>query len=356
MAERPEIAVYAPMKPPDHPVPSGDREIARLTLRALERAGFAPRLVSRLRTWEGAGDPARQCEIAAEAKREVARLHRELGARPPAAWLTYHSYYKAPDLVGAEVATALGLPYAVSEPSIAPKRRNGPWARFAAASEAAIARADRLFWTTERDRPALEAAGHGPRMVHLPAFVEPGPPVRPRAAGRPLRLLTVAMMRPGDKLESYRRLAAALVRLSGAWQLTVLGGGPAEAETRALFGPVADRVTWAGEVEDRARLRAAFVASDLLLWPGVGEGVGLVWLEAQAAGLPVVAEDGPAARAAVAAPLAPADDPAAFAAAVTAHAARRADLSAAARARIEARHSLAAAAALLRRHLMEVAR
>ena len=49
MKGRTRLAFYAPMKPPDHPVPSGDRQIARLTLTALERAGFAPRLVSRLR-------------------------------------------------------------------------------------------------------------------------------------------------------------------------------------------------------------------------------------------------------------------------------------------------------------------
>ena len=33
------IAFYAPLKPPDHPTPSGDRRIARLFVEALGRAG-----------------------------------------------------------------------------------------------------------------------------------------------------------------------------------------------------------------------------------------------------------------------------------------------------------------------------
>ena len=33
------IAFYAPLKPPDHPVPSGDRRMARLLMAALATAG-----------------------------------------------------------------------------------------------------------------------------------------------------------------------------------------------------------------------------------------------------------------------------------------------------------------------------
>jgi len=343
------------MKAPDHTTPSGDRHIARLTLRALERAGFAPDCVSRLRTLEMAGDPAAQAGLRAEAATEVARLIAEFGTDPPALWFTYHCYYKAPDLIGPAVAEALSIPYAISEASISPKRRNGPWAGFAALSEAAIASADRLFWITARDRPALEAAGHGDKMVHLPAFLDPGPAVPPRQAGTPLRLLTVAMMRPGDKLESYRRLAAALTRLPGDWRLTVVGHGAAEAEVRGHFAHFAGRLTWIGDIDDSAEVRPHYEAADLLLWPGVNEGVGMVWLEAQAAGLPVVTEDGPAARALVRGGLVtPADDPRAFAEAIQQAAADWARMSSRARAHVEAHHSLDAAAAVLKSSLSEL--
>jgi glycosyltransferase involved in cell wall biosynthesis len=335
------------MKAPDHPTPSGDRQIARLTLAALERAGFAPRTVSRLRVLDLAGDPDAQARLAAEAEAEAARLVERLRADGPALWFTYHCHYRAPDLLGPRVTRALGMPYVISEPSISARRRAGPWAAFAGASEAAIAAADRLFWTTARDRAGLEAAGHGGKMVHLPAFLEEGQAPLPRPAQSPFRLLAVAMMRRGDKLESYRRLAAALARLRGDWRLEVLGDGPARAEVEALFAPFRQRVTLRGVVDDRRLLRAAYEAADLLVWPGVGEGVGMVYLEAQAAGLPVVAEDHPAQRDLVEGPLVAPDAPVCFAGAIEAALADRKARSAAARARIEARHGLAAAAATL---------
>lgn len=344
-AARPVVAFHAPMKPPDHPTPSGDREIARLTMAALDRAGFEVRLASRLRVLDLAGDAATETRLMAEAEAEAARIvaERAWGA---ALWFTYHSHYKAPDLLGPAVAGALGLPYALSEPSLSPRRRTGPWAGFAARAEAAAAAADLLFWTTPRDRPALEAAGHGARMMELPAFLDPGPPVPPRSARTPLRLLTVAMMRPGDKAESYRRLAAGLARLGGDWALDVIGDGPAREEVAAMLAPLgAVRLLGAA---DRSGVRGAMEAADLLLWPGVGEGVGMVWLEAQAAGLPVVAEDGPAARAAVkGGVLATPGDPEALAAAIAAAARDRTALSVAGRAGIEARHGIEAAARTL---------
>ena len=36
------VAFYAPLKSPNHPLPSGDRTMARLLMKALDRAGFAP--------------------------------------------------------------------------------------------------------------------------------------------------------------------------------------------------------------------------------------------------------------------------------------------------------------------------
>ena len=287
------VAFYAPMKPPDHPNPSGDRHIARLTLRALALAGFAAQCVSNLRCLDMAGDPAAQEGIRAQAEAEAARLIRDLTAAPPALWFTYHCYYKAPDLLGPAVADALGIPYVLSEASVSPRRRDGPWAAFTATSDAAIARADRLFWTTARDRPGLEAAGHGARMIHLPAFLDPGPEPSIRPAGTPLHLLTVAMMRPGDKLESYRRLAAALGCLPGDWRLTVIGHGAASDAVLALLAPFADRLTHLSSLDGADAIRPHYQAADLLVWPGVGEGVGMAWLEAQAAGLPVVARGRP---------------------------------------------------------------
>ena len=51
------VAFYAPLKSPNHPLPSGDRTMARLLMKALDRAGYAPQLASEMRTLDKAGDP-----------------------------------------------------------------------------------------------------------------------------------------------------------------------------------------------------------------------------------------------------------------------------------------------------------
>lgn len=365
------VAFHAPMKPPDHPTPSGDRRIARLTLEALTRAGFAPRLASTLRTLEMKGDRARQQALMAEADLEVERLLEDYSKAPPALWFTYHNYWKAPDLVGPKVAAALGIPYVCSEASHSPKRMTGPWAGFAETALDAFRGAAMVYWTTERDRPGLAEAIQGGlsgsrKLRRLPAFTDAGPrPARLGQAGDlrgPLRLLAVAMMRPGDKLASYQALADALSELDDIdWRLSVIGDGEERRRVREMFDECAGRVDFAGRVDDPARLRKAYEASELLVWPGVGEGFGMVYLEAQAAGLPCLAEDRPGPRDVILGPgfgaetaLPAPGDPGAFADAIRRAARRREALAArgtAARLFIEQRHSIEAAAAQLRREL-----
>lgn len=353
-AVRPRVAFYAPMKSPNHATPSGDRRIARLTLEALRASGFDPVVVSDFRSLDMQGDAATQRTLMQQAATERQRLLQHFDKTPPALWFTYHCYYKAPDLLGSEVSGALGVPYVISEPSISPKRQAGAWATFTKHSEAAISKADRLFWTTNRDRPALENAGYTDKMTHLPAFVEtPHAAPKREAPHVPLRLLTIAMMRSGDKVESYRRLAAALVYLDLEWHLTIVGDGSERHEVEALFADLADRVTFLGLIDARSKLAEEMRDADLFVWPGVGEGVGMVYLEAQSAGLPAIAEAHTAASELVATECAPANDPRAFANRITdlADPSRYAQASAGAHAHVLARHSLDASAKTLGTHL-----
>ncbi|MEM7671141.1 MAG: glycosyltransferase family 4 protein, partial [Pseudomonadota bacterium] len=348
-----KIAFYAPMKPADHPTPSGDREIARLTHEALSRGPFEPVTASTLRTLDMAGSPEVQTNLFAAAGEEADWLVEAYSSSPPVLWFTYHCHYKAPDLVGPVVAAALQIPYVISEPSISPRRRTGGWAQFSAASDAAISHADLLFWTTPRDLPALQAAGHSGKLCHLPPFLEPGEAVGPSDCHEPIRLLTIAMMRPGAKLESYRRLAKALDHLDLRWELTVIGGGEEEATVNALLDGHLDKVSFIGTVTDPDVIQAHLGQADLFVWPGVEEGVGLVWLEAQAAGVPVVAEDGPAARHVISGGvLAPPDHPAAFCEAIRTALRQHADLAQRARRHVIEKHSLDAAAQRLGTELM----
>ena len=107
------IAFYAPMKPPDHPVPSGDRRVGRLLIAAMERAGHQVEIANRFRSRDGEGDPHRQMRLARIGATRAERLLRLYGSRPaselPALWLTYHLYYKAPDWIGPRVAAGLGI-------------------------------------------------------------------------------------------------------------------------------------------------------------------------------------------------------------------------------------------------------
>lgn len=357
----PRIAFYAPLKPVDHPIPSGDRQMARLILRALEATGVVE-VASGLRVYDGTGDPALQARLTAAAAAECDRLLALYAAEParrPALWLSYHVYYKAPDLIGPAVARALGIPYVVVEATRARKRLTGPWSAFAAAAESAIEQAALVLCVSARDRQAVEAYGPPSQQVAMlppfldlpPAIERSGPESPPRL---PPRLLTVAMMRPGDKLASYRLLADSLHFLAARpWTLDIVGDGPAAAEISALFAPFGARVKRHG-AHPPAVLAAHYRAADLLVWPGLNEAFGMVYLEAQAHGVPVVAVDnagtGTVIRDGIGGRLtgpAPQDFAAALAALLADPPALR-GLGQRARAHVEAHHALPAAAERLR--------
>lgn len=310
------IAFYAPMKPPDHPTPSGDRRMARLLMQALEKAGYDTGVASELRSRDGVGNPDAQAALIREAALELERLTAHWHNDPPALWFTYHCYYKAPDLLGPALADHFGIPYVIAEASRARKRLTGPWAAFARRAESAIDRADLLLAMTEHDRSALDRdARNGQQIADFPPFIDIGPVAVSKAQSSTLRLLTVAMMRGPDKRASYRRLATALRGLdSGAWCLTIVGDGPERAEVEAMFEAYGDQVIFAGQISDEHRLQTYYAQSDVFVWPGVNEAYGMVYLEAQAAGTAVVAEDWPGPRSVIApsSALVPKDDARAF--------------------------------------------
>jgi glycosyltransferase involved in cell wall biosynthesis len=231
----------------------------------------------------------------AEADRLIVAWGALPAAERPALWFTYHVYYKAPDWIGPRVAAALGIPYAVAEGSRARKRADGPWQLGHTGAEAALDAAAIVFVMNEADRPALAAARPAKQqLLALPPFIDATQPAgdgRSRRGEGPCRLLTVAMMRHGDKLASYRLLAQALQQLSGdgPWHLDIVGDGPARAEVETLFAPFRERVAFHGLVEDESRLAAFYGKAELLIWPAVNEAYGMIFLEAAAQGCPAIA-------------------------------------------------------------------
>lgn len=289
----------APLKPPDHPTPSGERTMARHFVKLLKTLDYQVELASRLRSF--LPEPSRDGwqALGAAAAAEVERVLAGLDGEPTACVFTYHVYYKAPDLIGPALATRLGVPYVIAEPSRAPKRAVGRFAQGHALAEEAIEAAGLLLTPTTADREMLDRLKlPGQLVADLKPFLDLGewphaPGRRVSAMGapvRPVRLVSVAMMRDGDKLASYRQLAHALGRLQGEdWTLDIVGDGPARGEVEAAFAPLGERVRFRGALADRAVLGACLLDSDLFVWPGVNEAFGVVYLEAQAHGLPCVA-------------------------------------------------------------------
>jgi glycosyltransferase involved in cell wall biosynthesis len=303
------IAFYAPLKAPTHPTASGDRRVARLLMDALQLAGHVVELVSDLRSFDGAGDAARQRDLRAvghaAASALVARWRDPADASRPDLWFTYHLYYKAPDWLGPAVCRALGLPYVVAEASHAAKRLAGPWAMGEAAVLDALQQADLLLCPTAHDVAGLQlVAPARARIERLPPFLDPAPYQRAArkrgllrarlgmAAGVPDGqpwMVVAAMMRPGDKLASYAVLAQTLALLPDLpWQLLVAGDGAARAQVESLLLDAAPgRVHFLGACDART-MAAVYAAADVCIWPAVNEAYGMAMLEAQAAATAVV--------------------------------------------------------------------
>lgn len=304
------IAFYAPMKPPDHPVPSGDRHLARLLMTALRHAGHTPELISNFVSRDGTGNPERQARLKTLGDKLADRLVNQLAARPieerPQAWLTYHLYHKAPDWLGPKIADTFHIPYLVAEASSAPKQAGGPWDIGYRGANAAIARADAILTLNSDDWDCLQPLVQEP-VLHrrLLPFVDAAAFEPARARRENLRngyaqkggwhpdtvlLLAVGMMRPGAKAKSYALLAEALEKIPGDnWRLLVAGDGTARAEiTQQMETAAPGKVVFLGAL-DAPALAEAYAASDMLVWPAMDEAFGIALLEAQAAGLPVVA-------------------------------------------------------------------
>src|SRR5918999_554082 len=98
------IAFYAPLKPPTHVTPSGDRRVAGLLMDALELVAEHVELVSTFRSFDADGDTARQEALRSQGGVLAERFIKEWQAAPPELrpdlWFTYHVYYKAPDWLG----------------------------------------------------------------------------------------------------------------------------------------------------------------------------------------------------------------------------------------------------------------
>ena len=278
--------------------------MARLLIAALRIKGHDVSIASRLRSWDGDGKTKRQQHICRRGQALAQRYVERHKRHPPDLWFTYHLYHKAPDWIGPAVADALKIPYIVAEASFAPKQSGGPWAQGHQSVSAALVRADCAIAFSPTDIECVVPTLRRPELLRTIApFINTDQPSRAATRRNQHRsalakrfginpkipwLLTVAMMREGDKLESYTILGKLICCLGdNEWTLIVVGDGPARAKVEALLGTNA-RIHYLG-MQSPPRVMQLDAAADLFCWPAINEAYGMAMLEAQAAGLPVVA-------------------------------------------------------------------
>ncbi|RXT54735.1 hypothetical protein B6S44_14050 [Bosea sp. Tri-44] len=295
-----KIAFHTPLNRYGDGAPSGDRLMAVQLVTLLENLGHAVEIVPAERSFMRESDPALLAAHKKAAQGVIAALTERWqapDARPDLIF-TYHCHYRAPDLIGPALVEHFALPYLVTEASNAQKRFDGPWAEAAALARHAILRADLHLCMTARDHEGLSRLIPEPeRLIELPPFLlkfadMPERVVVPHAENEPVRLIAVAMMRQGNKAACYLFLARTLARITDLpWTLTLIGDGPERAAIEAAFaGFPPRRIRFLGRCKP-AEILAELTTHDLFVWPGLNEAYGVVYLEAQAAGLPVAALD-----------------------------------------------------------------
>ncbi len=296
------IAFYAPIKPPDHPIPSGDRLIAGNLIAAMKLAGFGVHLASRYIAYSKRSDEEVMIKRKTGALEEAAALIAKYHSMPlderPEIWVTYHPYCKAPDWVGPILANALAIPYVTVE--AAKTGQGDEWLAWRKEAQAGIRLADRHLWFKPTDRDYLvKILGSNERLCHLSPFVdldnieETQPVQLPKHWDRDTPvLITVGMMRKGKKDRNFYLLAEILKDMQDIpWNLVVVGGGPEEHAVKDTFSTISqERIHWCGQVPS-IEVAGWMKAADIFTWPGWREPIGMVYLEAAAQGLPTVAFD-----------------------------------------------------------------
>jgi glycosyltransferase involved in cell wall biosynthesis len=213
---------------------------------------------------------------------------------------------------------------------------------------------------TRRTVEALVGAAQ-PHVIAYPAGDHLAlAPAAQRSSADSLRLLAVGNLMPRKGLHTT---LDALARVSGDWRLDVVGRADVEpayaAQCRAQAQRLGlgERVRWLGRLADDA-LAQAYAASDVLVVPSQYEGFGIVYLEAMAAGLTVIASTAGAAGEIVTdgvdGYLVPGDDAPALAVAISRlfDQARLAGFKRAARARYERHPTWADSCAAIREFLL----
>jgi glycosyltransferase involved in cell wall biosynthesis len=296
-----KICFYAPFKPLDHPQPSGDLVTARGIVEFFESRGHEVVPASALRCRWIYWKPWLWVRLLQERRRVVRRL---AGAGVDV-WFSYHSYYKAPDLLGPHAAARLGVPYVLFQGVFSTKRRRD-WKTLPGfhLNRRTLLAARRVFTNKQVDLRNLRRLLPEGRIHYVAPGILPEEFTFDGEARERLRtawqagdtpvVLAVAMFRAGVKAEGLAGVIRACGELRRGGQrlrLVIVGDGrERERLTRLARAELPDGAVFAGRVE-RGELFRYYSAADVFAFPGIQESLGMVYLEAQSCGLPAVAFD-----------------------------------------------------------------
>jgi glycosyltransferase involved in cell wall biosynthesis len=295
-----KIAYYMPFKPLDHPHPSGDLTTGTELFNHLSSRGHEITLASRLRCRWLYYRPDIILHYLYERKRVLAKLKKNC----PDVWLTYHAYYKAPDLLGRYCCRQLGIPYLIFQGIYSTKRRKKLSTRPGyLLNRMTLLAAAHVFTNKKRDFKNLKRLLPPNRIEYIAPGIHPEDftfsaqdreHIRNSLAVKPGEtvIMTAAMMRPGVKEAGVATVIDCCARLLEAGhdiRLMVAGDGECRAQLEKRAGQaLGDKAHFPGRI-DRRQLSRYYSGSDVFAFPGVNESLGMVYLEAQSCGLPVVA-------------------------------------------------------------------
>jgi len=218
-------------------------------------------------------------------------------------WLTYHTYYKAPDQMGPIASRQMKIPYVIFQGIYATKRSRDfrTWPGYVL-NKKALCAAQHVFTNKRVDLLNLERLLPGKRLTYIvPGIIPEDFYFDPEArfalrrswnVGNEPVILSAAMFRPGVKIRGLAwviRACGKLFRQGKRFHLVIAGDGKEKARLLDLVeAHLPGRVRFLGKLP-RDSMYRFYSAGDIFAFPGIKESLGMVFLEAQSCGLPVVA-------------------------------------------------------------------
>ncbi|HIP40410.1 MAG TPA: glycosyltransferase family 1 protein [Desulfocapsa sulfexigens] len=295
------ICFYAPFKPLGHPNPSGDLIIATGLYDFLISRGHKVLIASKLRSRWIFLKPWLFPQIIKERISAASRISKF----SPDLWLTYHCYYKAPDLLGPALCKTFNLPYYIFQGIYSTKQRRSLKGKLGFyLNRHGLLAADQLFSNRKVDLENLARIVPTDRLNYIKPGIFPEQFCFDLNARKKIReewtagstpvILSAAMFRPDVKTRGLLWLMDALSRLAAdniPFKLVIAGDG-SERETlvKSAEELLPGRVIFAGRINREAMYRF-YSGGDLFAFPGIRESLGMVFLESQSCGLPVIAFD-----------------------------------------------------------------